>query len=183
MKTLSLFVILFLCSLSSCSLVGPAQDDHGKRTYGTKWDDKNATKLILKRLKSELPEVKKMNVNATVFNGVALLTGQTNEESVKARAGELAEEIRHVSKVYNEIEIAGPTAFLARRNDDILKTKIKSRQWASEAVAAGRIKVVVENGVVYLMGLVTREEAASAVEEAKAAYGIQKIVQAFEFIN
>jgi osmotically-inducible protein OsmY len=33
------------------------------------------------------------------------------------------------------------------------------------------------------MGLVTREEAASAVEEAKAAYGIQKIVQAFEFIN
>jgi osmotically-inducible protein OsmY len=41
----------------------------------------------------------------------------------------------------------------------------------------------VENGVVFLLGLVTRDEAKSAVEEVRAVYGVQKIVQAFEFIN
>jgi osmotically-inducible protein OsmY len=54
---------------------------------------------------------------------------------------------------------------------------------ASRSVSAGRIKVVVDNGVVYLLGLVTRDEANAAVEEVREVFGVQKIVQAFEFIN
>ena len=88
-----------------------------------------------------------------------------------------------MTRVYNEIDIAGPTALLSRTNDGLLKTKIKTRMIGSRSVASGRIKVVVENGVVFLLGLVTRDEAKSAVEEVRAVYGVQKIVQAFEFIN
>ena len=50
-------------------------------------------------------------------------------------------------------------------------------------VDADRIKVVVENGVVYLMGLLTRDEATAAVSLTREVYGVQKIIQAFEFLN
>ena len=48
---------------------------------------------------------------------------------------------------------------------------------------SNRIKVVVENGVVYLMGLLTREEGEAAVVQARKTYGVQKIVKVFEYLN
>jgi osmotically-inducible protein OsmY len=50
-------------------------------------------------------------------------------------------------------------------------------------VDANRIKVIVENGVVYLMGLLTRDEAKLAIELTRKSFGVQKIVQAFEYLN
>jgi osmotically-inducible protein OsmY len=54
---------------------------------------------------------------------------------------------------------------------------------AAESTDATRIKVVTENGVVYLMGLLTRAEADAAVDIARDIQGVQKIVKVFEYIN
>ena len=175
--------LCFLLAISGCTSVGPSEDDKGKRTFGTRLDDGRSARLIKRNLKAAMPEVKDMNIDVHVYNGIALLTGQANVKAIKTKAGDIAAQPRHVTKVYNEIDIAGPTALLSRTNDGVLKTKIKTRMMASRSVASGRIKVVVENGVVFLLGLVTRDEAKSAVEEVRAVYGVQKIVQAFEFIN
>jgi osmotically-inducible protein OsmY len=51
------------------------------------------------------------------------------------------------------------------------------------AFPASRIKVITENGVVYLMGLVTRTEADWSVRIASNASGIQRIVKVFEYID
>ena len=80
-------------------------------------------------------------------------------------------------------EVAGPTALLVRSNDGLLKTKIRVKMSLAPDVDADRIKVVVENGVVYLMGLLTRDEATAAVSLTREVYGVQKIIQAFEFLN
>ena len=176
----SLCLVLFLMG---CASAGPSDDDRGKRTFGTKLDDGRSARLIKRNLKAAMPQVKDMNIDVHVYNGVALLTGQANEETIKDQAGKIAAQPRHVTRVYNEIDIAGPTALLSRTNDGVLKTKIKARMIASRSVSAGRIKVVVDNGAVYLLGLVTRDEASAAVEEVREVFGVQKIVQAFEFIN
>jgi osmotically-inducible protein OsmY len=60
---------------------------------------------------------------------------------------------------------------------------VKSALSASESSDATRIKVVTENGVVYLMGLLTRAEADAAVDIARDIHGVQKIVKVFEYIN
>ena len=114
---------------------------------------------------------------------MALLTGQTNTEKAKAHAGKIAEQIRHVAKVHNELEVAGPTAGLVRTSDALLKTKLKLKMSTNGAVDSGRTKVVVENGVVYLMGLLTRDEGKAAVELTREVFGVQKIIQAFEYLN
>jgi len=43
--------------------------------------------------------------------------------------------------------------------------------------------VVTENSVVYLMGLVKREEANDATEIARTTSGVQKVVRVFEYID
>jgi osmotically-inducible protein OsmY len=41
--------------------------------------------------------------------------------------------------------------------------------------------VISENGVVYLLGAVTSEQADAAVVEAQKAFGVQKIVKVFQY--
>ena len=43
--------------------------------------------------------------------------------------------------------------------------------------------MVTENGVVYLMGLLSHNEGKLAVEVVRQVYGVQKIVTAFEYID
>ena len=185
MKGIPLLSLTFLLTftLASCGGLSPKDDNLGKRTFGTRLDDSRSAKLIMKNLKAANPDVKRMNISATVFNGVALLSGQANTAAAKAEAGKIAGQLRHVAKVHNEIEVAGPTSTLVRTNDALLKGKIKLKMTANGSTDAGRIKVVVENGVVYLMGLLTRDEAKAAVTLTQEVFGVQKIVQAFEYLN
>ena len=64
--------------------------------------------------------------------------------------------MRKVRTVHNELEIAGPTTMMARTNDAWLTTKVKTVLITNPETDAGRVKVVTENGVVYLMGLLSR---------------------------
>jgi osmotically-inducible protein OsmY len=41
---------------------------------------------------------------------------------------------------------------------------------------------VTEAGVVFLLGLVTREEADAATEVARGTAGVQKVVRVFEYV-
>ncbi len=45
------------------------------------------------------------------------------------------------------------------------------------------VKVVSENGVVYLLGMVNRQEAADATEVARTTGGVRKVVRAFEYMD
>ena len=60
---------------------------------------------------------------------------------------------------------------------------MKMRFVKSPAFKADQIKVVTENGVVYLMGLVTRAEADAASDIASTTAGVQKVVRVFEYID
>ena len=54
---------------------------------------------------------------------------------------------------------------------------------ADPTVSGLRTKVVTENGVVYLMGLVTQADANLAVDLVSNASGVTKVVRAFEYID
>ena len=72
---------------------------------------------------------------------------------------------------------------MARTNDTWLTTKVKTALLVDDEAESIRVKVVTANSTVYLMGLLTREEAEAAVTRAREVFGIQKIVKVFEYIN
>jgi len=88
-----------------------------------------------------------------------------------------------VRTVINELQIAGASTFSSRGNDGYITSKVKSGFIGAEKFRPTDIKVVTEAGVVYLLGLITREEADAATEIARGTAGVQKVVRVFEYVN
>jgi len=182
--TFPLLSLLMVLILNGCSTVtGPTSEDYGKRTLGTVWDDQMIESRGKANIRAADEQLKKAHINITAFNGMVLLTGQVASSELKNTAGNSIADLRKVRTVHNELEVAGPTSMMARTNDSWLTTKVKTALLTSKNTEGRRVKVVTENNIVFLMGLLTRSEADAAVEKTRKVFGVQKIVKVFEYIN
>ncbi|MBT4159999.1 MAG: BON domain-containing protein [Gammaproteobacteria bacterium] len=170
----SLFVPIFaLTLLSACTT----------NSISTAFDDSRNESLARKRIEASHPAFQDAHFDVTSFDGIVLITGQVSSADIIPIATSQVKPLRNVRKVHNELTVAGTTSVISRTNDSWLTTKTKSALSASDKADASRIKVVTENGVVYMMGLLTRAEADAAVEITRQIQGVQKIVKVFEYIN
>ncbi len=160
----------------------PIKQDPGERTTGRFIDDNTIETVALVNIRKADPGFEHARVSVIGFDGSVLIVGQVPSERLKRIAEETVNEVRSVKRIYNELEISGPISFIAASSDNWLTTKVITKMLNDESVPSGRIKVVTENGTVFLMGRVTREEADNAVEIVRTTYGIQKIVKVFEYI-
>ena len=172
--------LLFTLLLSSCAAF---TNDPRVRTPGTIFDDQVIESMIKREIKNSNAAFDSAHLVAVSYNGIVLLAGQVESEALKAEAQQAAERINKARRVHNELEVSGPISYVARTADSWLTTKVKTRLLASKQTEANKVKVVTENGVVYLMGLLPRAEADSAVEVARLVYGVQKIVKVFEYLE
>ena len=123
------------------------------------------------------------HIEVTVFNHVVLLTGQTPNPTWRQQAETIAKSVPKVTRVYNQISLQGPTSTLTRTSDSWITTKIKGQMLATEDLKSSSIKVLTENGVVYLMGTVNRQQADIATDIARQVSGVQKVVKVFQYTN
>ncbi len=54
---------------------------------------------------------------------------------------------------------------------------------AQRGLSSSQIKVVTENSVVYLMGMVSHAQANLATKVARHASGVRKVVKVFEYLR
>ena len=184
-----IFPLLLL--LNSCASVISAttgddgiEEDRGRRSMGAVIDDGSIETAIKVNLNAADELLKKSNINVESFNGTVLLVGQVPSQDLKNLATRVARtSSSRVKEVYNELEVSGATTLLSRTNDAWIAAKIKTLMLADAEVSGMRTKVVTENGVVYLMGLLTQAEADKAVNLVSNTKGVTKVVRAFEYIN
>jgi osmotically-inducible protein OsmY len=124
----------------------------------------------------------KSHVNITSYNYTILLTGEVPDAKAKEDAEKVASEVERVKGVVNELQVAGISSFAARGNDTYLTGRVKAAFVSAQKFSATHVKVVTEAGVVYLLGLVNRQEADEATELARGIGGVQKVVRVFEYL-
>jgi osmotically-inducible protein OsmY len=112
-----------------------------------------------------------------------LLTGQVPSAEARSLAAEVARKYRGVRQVYNEIKISGPTSLIARTNDAWLSAKLKTKLMASDEIESSTIKVITENGVIYLMGLISQENAKIVLQLASEISGAIRVVSVLEYTD
>lgn len=122
----------------------------------------------------------KVHANFTSYNRRVLVTGEAPTEALKARVSEIARGVNNVRDVMNELAIASPTSLVSRSNDAMLTAKVKARLFDDRRFSANHIKVVTENGVVFLLGIVTKEEGDAAAEVASRTSGVTRVVTGYE---
>jgi osmotically-inducible protein OsmY len=152
-----------------------------RRTTGIMVEDENIENKILLRV--EQKHGAKSHINATSYNRVVLLTGEATAPDVREDIERIARGIENVRNVHNEITVTQPTTLMLRSNDAVLTSKVKARFVEANKFRANHVKVVTENSVVYLMGLVKRQEAQDATEIARTSGGVHRVVRLFEYTD
>jgi len=169
-------------SILAVSTAEPIQENPGKRTLGSIIDDEIIETKTLVNIRKTDDQFAQAHIVVTSYNGIVLLAGQVGSAPLRQQAAKVAAAIPKVQRVYNELTVAGSTSGLARSNDAWITAKIKSKMLAKSAIPGARIKVVTENGTVYLLGLLSKEEGDRAAELARKTAGVQKVVRIFEYI-
>ena len=160
--------------------VAASQD---RRTAGTMLDDELIEDKALDAVYHDQELWNQSHLNITSYNNVVLLTGETPTPELRARAEKIVLGIPKVRQVHNEITISAPSSMLSRSSDSWITSKVKTSMLTNDNVPATRIKVVTENGIVYLMGLVTRAEGDAATDVARQVSGVQRVVKLFEYVK
>ena len=181
------FVLVLSMGMTGCAglLVGGAATGaavaNDARTTGTLIEDQ-AIEIRASRAPSRDEEIdQQAHINVTSYNEVVLLTGQAPNETLRDRAGRIVASVSKVRHVYNEIEVAAPSSILSRSNDTMLGTKVKAKLFTLSDFDATRVKVVAENDVVYLMGILTQKESDKVAEYVSRIGGVQRVVKLFEY--
>ncbi|MEK7323347.1 MAG: division/outer membrane stress-associated lipid-binding lipoprotein [Pseudomonadota bacterium] len=152
-----------------------------RRSAGAMVDDQAIELKINNALFKNDQLSKQAHINFTSYGGVVLLTGEAPSEALRDNAVELVRHVDNVRRVHNEIIIAAPSPIKSRNQDAWITTKVKTKLIATKEVSANSVKVVTENGSVYLMGLLTRAEADAVTEVARNVDGVSRVVTLFEY--
>lgn len=153
-----------------------------RRTAGMMMDDERIELKTMDMVTRDAMLRDNAHINATCYNGQLLLTGEVPDELSATQLAERASRLTRVTVVKNELLIGPVSGSASRTADSATTTRVKSRLISKLSDGLGQdIKVVTERGSVYLMGLVTQDEAHQAVEITRTTKGVQRIVKVFEY--
>ncbi|MEP6389340.1 MAG: BON domain-containing protein [Halioglobus sp.] len=159
------------------------KDDPGERTMSQQLADEGIETKAVVNIHAANEAFDNAHLVVVSFNGYVLLAGQVASEQLKAQATEVVRGVRDVRRIYNELEVASPSSGMTRTSDTWITTKVKSWLLGDTSTEGLRVKVVTENGVVYLMGMVTAEEANRIADAAADIGGVQRVVRLFELVE
>lgn len=188
MKKVLATLVMTTTFVSGCSTIvsssreEPIREDVGNRTLGNIIEDEAIELKVMVNLSKGSAPLAQSHINVKSFNGQVLLTGQVPNENVRQEAEQIVGQTREVKRIHNELEIAGPSSTIVRSNDIYLTSRVKLKLLSDKSIEGLRVKVVTENGIVYLMGLVSQREADQAVAIVREVPGVQRIVKVFEYV-
>ncbi|WP_251978968.1 BON domain-containing protein [Salinicola avicenniae] len=174
--------LIGLLTLAGCASNG-AEENYAERTPGAKVEDSTIQGKIFDALQSADARYGDAHVNVDSYNSNVLLTGQVPSDELKQRANEIAKNVRSVRQVHNELMVSANTPVSQRMTDTWITGRIKTNLIANEELDANLIRVITENGTVYLMGMVTQQQANQIVSAASGVGGVQRIVKVFEYLD
>lgn len=152
-----------------------------RRTTGAQMADEVMEKRIHYEISQAIPN--NLHLTVTSYNRRILLTGEVGSESDKLTAQRVAQNSLEVSSVVNELMVGPVSSVTQRMSDSTLAGKVRTQLITTSGVSLNQMKVTVDRGIVYLMGLVTQEEAQKAAYIASRVPGTKSVVTAFEVLS
>lgn len=167
---------IFVAGAASGAVV--ASDE---RSTAVMLDDQVVEARIKDKIYKHPDLVNKVHINVTSYNGVVLLTGETLSSTMVNTALTIARNEEIVRRVHNEVRVADLSNLQARSNDALITTRVKAQMLTAKEFPSAKVKVVTENGVVYLLGIVSTTIGNQAAEIARHVSGVARVVKLFEY--
>lgn len=123
------------------------------------------------------------HINVTSFNQKVLLTGEVKDADIKGEAGAYVKAMKNARSVFNELIIGPNSTYTARANDSYLESKIKTQMVFTDKLPSNSMAIVAEGTSVYLMGILTQNEADMAKKVASNTNGVKDVYVYFDIIS
>lgn len=181
--------ILVLILLTGCAATvdmahkGPVRENKTERRWAVVMNDENIETVTTVNIRKADIRLRKSHFNVVSYNGVVLLVGQVPNDELRAKAATAASNVKDVRQVNNALTTGPAISGSVRTYDSWLTTKVKTKLLFTPDIDSDSIKIVTENGVVYMMGLITQKDANKVANIAQRTGGAQRIVKAFEYVD
>lgn len=186
-RLITLLLVGFAVILQGCAgmiIAGGATAGamaNDRRTSGAYVDDETIEWKIIDVLYQDEQIDQQTHLNATSYNGIVLLTGEIPNQEMRVKIDEKIRSVRGVRQLHDETSIAAPSSMMSRSGDTWITSKVKTAMLTDDTDMGARTKVVTDKGVVYLMGIVSPQEADKLTDIARRVGGVQKVVKVFEY--
>ncbi|KPH65089.1 hypothetical protein AMS58_07320 [Pseudoalteromonas porphyrae] len=184
----SLIIISTVLFLQGCAVAvvagtaGAVTAANDRRTLGSQIDDNNI-EIKANLSINEIPRLADhANISAVSVNGIVLLIGQVANQEMKNEAHRAIETVIGIRKIHNQIRIGSNISISTKTHDSWLTSKVKTKLLTTDNISSNNIKVITENGEVFLMGLVSNSEANTAVSVARNVSGVERVIKVFEYL-
>jgi osmotically-inducible protein OsmY len=158
---------------------GAAMVATDRRSAGAQVDDESIELKVITQGTNDFGD--RIHLNVTSYNGFVLLTGEVPDQGTWASVGAMVKNTEKVRGVHNELVVAPLSDYSARSNDTYITSKVKSRMIEANKFPPNAVKVVTERGVVYLLGIVSKQEGDAAAEIAATTAGVVRVVKFFQY--
>lgn len=182
-----LLILSTVWLLSGCAAVvvggaavGTIAVNEDQRSLGAQLDDTTNASKIRSALDNTPALKQNARINVHVYNGAVLLTGQAQNNNIKAEAERVVNSAADVAAVHNQIRIANNIAVTSRAHDVWLSSKVRASLLADKEINSLKMDVVVEDSEVFLLGIVSQSEAEKAISVARNISGVSKVFNIFE---
>jgi osmotically-inducible protein OsmY len=183
-STISIAILLQGCVAAAVvGVVGGASVATDNRSLGNQIDDQKIEIDAQAKLSKSDALSDNTNLQVISVNGSVLVVGQAPNSYLRDQAIKAINEVNGVKQLHNQIRISNTTSFTTKTNDVWLTSKVKTSLFGTDKLDATNINVVTENGEVFLMGLVTKEQATSAVDIARNVGGVNRVFKIFEYVD
>ncbi len=154
-----------------------------RRTTGTIVDDTFLEKKLSNEIDQGLGKENKEHITVTAYNRRVLLTGEVPSEQAKSLAMTIVSNNKDVREVINELRVQENAGFFERMGDSALATKVRARIIADQKVELNQMKVAVDRGIVYLIGILTAQENKRVCQIAASTSGVARVVSCVEIVT
>lgn len=175
-------IITFLSGCYNVLSTG-AQVAYNHQSLQKNLNDQLITMHAFQALNYKTDQFKDANISISTFNSEVLLAGQVPKVWQKKKAEQIVKEIPDIKEIHNLLAVESPSSSLTHISDAWITAKVKVQLIASNDLDATTIKVVTENGTVYLMGTLQPSEADAAVDIASHTDGVSSVVKIFSYIS
>ena len=183
----SLIAVLLATQLSACGILAVGGVAAGasvmadRRTPGVQAIDNGIELQANAALSKKFGD--NAHINVTSFNQKVLLTGEAKDADIKGEADAYVKAMKNARTVFNEIVIGPNSTYTARANDSYLESKIKTQMIFTDKLPSNSMSIVAEGTSVYLMGILTQNEADLAKKVASNTNGVKDVYVYFDIIS
>jgi len=179
-RLLSFSCLIAVLALGACSTFTD------RRGFNRVLNDRNVQLTAQRALDNDPALAGRVRIGTAVYDGVLLLIGEAPSENLRARAESDVTGFEGVRRVDNEIDVMPIPPFSQRAADTALTARAKAALLNITSLPGfdpGRVNLSTAHGNVYLMGLLSHQEADAVTDVVRHVAGVQKVVRVLEYTD